>query len=211
MMKPDAVEAHERSASCYDDMSRQVENHAHEVMFGLAFEYTKPGETILDIGIGTGLSSFLFNKAGLKTYGIDGSKGMLDICKKKGFAEELAVYDLAGGDWPYNDGQFDHAICCGVFHFFQDPDIFFKETSRVLKSNGTFIFTVLEASGEKASYADEASGLCIYRHHEDQIDALARTNGFIPLKKVSFYAYKDPDKKDKALFKGYVIRKGKAI
>jgi predicted TPR repeat methyltransferase len=207
-MKPDAVEAHERSASCYDDMSRQVENHGHEILFGLAFEYTKPGETILDVGIGTGLSSALFHKAGLKVHGIDGSGAMLNICKEKRFAEDLTVRDLAGGGWPYGNGRFDHVICCGVFHFFRDIDIFFKEASRLLKRNGMFIFTVMEAEGEKPPYPDEASGIWIYYHSDEVVAMLARAYGFMPLKKVSFYVYKGPEKKDRALFKGYVIKKG---
>jgi hypothetical protein len=33
-----------------------------EIIFGLSYKYIKAGEKIIDIGIGTGLSSFLYFK-----------------------------------------------------------------------------------------------------------------------------------------------------
>jgi ubiquinone/menaquinone biosynthesis C-methylase UbiE len=82
-MRSTAIEVHDKSAGIYDNMSMRVENHGHEVLFGLAYEYLSPGDTVLDVGIGTGLSTYLFYKAGLRVYGVDGSETMLDICRKK--------------------------------------------------------------------------------------------------------------------------------
>lgn len=56
-----------------------------EVAFGLACMYVQPGQSILDIGIGTGLGSVLFRKAGLEVHGMDISPKMLDECRSKGF------------------------------------------------------------------------------------------------------------------------------
>src|SRR5690554_4967773 len=109
-MKSTVIEAHDMSAAVYDNMSTLVENHGHEVLFGLAYEYLSPGDAVLDIGIGTGLSSFLFYKAGLKVYGVDGSEKMLGICREKGLAAELRLCDLEAEKWPYEDGQFKNAI-----------------------------------------------------------------------------------------------------
>lgn len=89
-MKSTIIAVHDRSAAVYDNMSILIEYHGHEVLFGLAYEYLSAGSTVLDIGIGTGLSSYLFYKAGLKVYGIDGSEKMLDICRKKDSLRNLS-------------------------------------------------------------------------------------------------------------------------
>jgi len=48
---------HDEPAREFDAQSRQYEWHAPEVVFGLAFEFVSAGETLLDMGIGTGLSA----------------------------------------------------------------------------------------------------------------------------------------------------------
>jgi len=46
------------------------------------YEYIKPGDSLLDLGIGTGLSSVLFAKVGLNITDLDGSLEMLKECRK---------------------------------------------------------------------------------------------------------------------------------
>jgi hypothetical protein len=41
------------SAAAYDDLIKEYDSHAHDVIFGMAFQYVRPGETLLDIGTGT--------------------------------------------------------------------------------------------------------------------------------------------------------------
>lgn len=206
-MKSAIIEAHDKSAAIYDNMSALVENHGHEVLFGLAYEYLSPGDTVLDIGIGTGLSSFLFHKAGLKVYGIDGSKKMLEICKEKEFATELRLCDLEAERWPYEDGQFENAIACGIFHFYRDLDTFFKETNRVMKKGGTFSFTVMVSEDDLQQYTDADSGVLIYFHEDFQVTELLNKYGFNMLKCVTFFVYRAPDKKEKSMFRGYLAKR----
>jgi len=206
-MKSAVIEAHDKSADIYDDMSVLVEYHGHEVLFGLAYEYLSPGDTVLDIGIGTGLSSYMFHKAGLRVYGVDGSEKMLDICREKGFAVELRLCDLAAERWPYENGQFENAIACGIFHFFKELDVFFKETSRVMKKDGTFSFTVMVSEDDLLQYTDTGSSLFIYYHDDFQVIELLNKYGFSMLKCVTFFIYKTPDKKEKSVFRGYLTKK----
>ena len=109
---------HDEYASIYDSKVREYDSHTHEVLFGMCYEYIKPGDSLLDLGIGTGLSSVLFAKAGLDVTGLDESQEMLKECKKKGFAKEIKQYNVQDVPLPYSDNAFSHVICCGVFHFF---------------------------------------------------------------------------------------------
>lgn len=207
-MKSTVIEVHDKSAGTYDNMSALVENHGHEVLFGLAYEYLSPGDTVLDIGIGTGLSSYLFHKAGLKVYGVDGSEKMLDICREKGFATELSLCDLVAERWPYEGEQFENAIACGVFHFYKELDVFFKETSRVMKKGGTFSFTVMVSENNLLQYNDTGSGILIYYHDDFRVIELLNEYGLGMLKCVTFFGYRTPDKKEKLIFRGYLTKKG---
>jgi ubiquinone/menaquinone biosynthesis C-methylase UbiE len=203
-MSDDILRVHSESAQTYDEICLQVESHAHEVVFGLAFEYIDSGEALLDVGVGTGVSSKLFHKAGLAIYGVDNSEEMLAVCRKKGFAKELKKHDLCAGNWPFRTQSFHHAVCCGVLHFVRDLDVFFKETHRVLKDKGTFSFTLIEGMG-KNSYVD--SGIRIYCHDEEKMLLLASDCGFSLLKRLPFSAFKDPDKQETVHFKAYTLRK----
>ena len=112
-----------------------------EVVFGLSYTFVKPDQSMLDIGIGTGLSSDLFRKAGLRVHGIDISPQMLDACRSKGLTE-LALHDLTKTPYPFQAESMDHAVCTGVLNFFSDLSPVFKETNRILRPGGLFAFVV---------------------------------------------------------------------
>lgn len=64
------------------------------------FEYTNSGDKLLDLGIGTGLTSFIFKKAGLDIHGLDNLEIMLNICRKKNITRDLKLFDLKKGTRP---------------------------------------------------------------------------------------------------------------
>jgi SAM-dependent methyltransferase len=80
--------------AAYDDEAEASGWFGPEVAFGLAYTYVQPGQSILDIGIGTGLGTVLFRKARMKVCGIDVSPKMLDACRSKGFTA-LQLHDLS--------------------------------------------------------------------------------------------------------------------
>lgn len=134
---------HDIYAFDYDLQVKQYNSYLAEVLFGLCYENIKAGEKILDVGIGTGISSSLFKKAGLRVFGIDGSREMLSICRNKNIAEELLEQDLLTLPWPYMDTSINHVISCGVFHFIGDLEHIFNEVQRTQIKNGIFAFTVM--------------------------------------------------------------------
>lgn len=215
-MKPQNESAHD-----YDAQSRQHEWHGPEVLFGLAFEFVNTGETLLDMGIGTGLSALPFSKAGISIVGIDDSTEMLDVCRSKNAAWELKRHDIRQTPFPCPDSAFDHVIACGVFHLIEKLDPLVAEASRMLREKGTFVFTFEKhrvgaddgfpvRAGEVSKRIDEETGAEIFRHSEGYIKRLLAQNGFGVLKTLEFVASVHPETGRKVHFKGVVARKGGA-
>jgi len=73
----------EQYADVYDEKSVESGWYGPAVLFGLMYAHVHPGQALLDLGIGTGLGSELFHKAGLRITGIDESVSMLAQCKRK--------------------------------------------------------------------------------------------------------------------------------
>lgn len=189
----------------YDDLASQSESHSAEIIFGMVYEYIQAGQMLLDIGIGTGLSSYLFYKAGMTIYGLDNSPEMLDICKNKDFAVDLKLFDLNQGTLPYANDQFDHLISVGVLHFFQDLDSFFREAYRVIKPGGTFSFTVLVSDDEISHEFNEEYQIDVYGHNQEYLEDLINKYDFQLLKRIRFLTFKDVIKNERICFEAYVL------
>lgn len=144
----------------------------------MSFEYVSATKKMLDIGIGTGLASIHFAETGLTIYGLDTSAEMLAACREKSFTKELKQCDLSRDPIPYPDRNFDHAICCGVFHFLGDLSSVFSEIKRVIRPGGIFAFTIAPQD-TNADYAKEptAWGVPIFKHSLRYILALLEKNG----------------------------------
>jgi len=105
----------------------------------------KRGETVLEIGFGTGhclkQMAESVGKSG-KVYGIDISSGMLEVSKQR--LEETGLWDrveLYCGDalkMPYGDNKFDAVFMSFTLELFDTPEIpkVLGEIKRVLKPKG---------------------------------------------------------------------------
>lgn len=166
-----------------------------EVTFGMAYSSVQPGDTVLDIGIGTGLSSILFHQAGLRVFGMDMSTDMLKVCKEKKIAEDLRQHDLQQRPYPFDSGSMNHVISIGVLNHFQNLEVVFAEATRILRDGGTFSFMVLDRlSGEPAEFVlnlnqdQPGKSVTLYRHGIQDIDPLLNSD-FSLLKSVEFTVY----------------------
>lgn len=174
---------YKEDASGYDAQAREYSSFAHDILFGLSFEYVKAGENLLDIGIGTGLSSQNYSKAGLNIYGADSSEEMLNACRLKSFTQDLRLLDISKGNFPYSSDFFNHIVCSGVFHFFQNLAEIFTETARILKSNGTFTFTYAhDDNADNFSEQMTSWGVPIWKHSPSYIQDLLQTNNMTLIK-----------------------------
>ncbi len=119
----------------YDQWYDKPQNRlAADLEFRLMLDMLKPmdGDSLLDIGCGTGASLLPFLDRGLQITGIDPSQYMLDIAFKKvghrvdlhrGFAEDL----------PFDDNSFNYACFITTLEFVEDPKKAIEEACRVAK------------------------------------------------------------------------------
>ncbi len=194
MRDRDAISAHDGEAATYDEAAAECEWYAHDLLFGMAYEAIRPGQTLLDLGIGTGLASWSFARAGLVVTGVDGSPEMLQAVRAKGFADELVEFDLSSGPLPFDDASFDHAVCCGVLHFIRDISGIIAEVSRLLRPGGLFAFTNRTfdphlAQGtslvERGVVEKIVEGVSIYVHGDEHVERWLSASGFLRMKRAS--------------------------
>ncbi len=110
----------------------------------LMFEALQPyikgaaSPTLLDIGIGTGLSALPFRTQiqGIHITGVDSSNAMLDICGTKKIADVLMNCDVTTGPLPFADQSFDFVMAAGIVEYLPDPSALFTEIFRVLRAGG---------------------------------------------------------------------------
>ena len=165
---------------------RAYDCHIGDLLFGLCYEFVRPGQRLLDAGIGSGLSAQLFAQAGLEVHGMDFSPAMLEICRSKQIAFDLMLHDLTQTPWPYPTARFDHAICCGVLHFIAELDGIFGEAARVLLPGSVFAFTTRQPAGPAALSTPferhMAGDFAIYSHDTAHVPTLLARHGFAVLK-----------------------------
>jgi len=183
MNQEDNKAVYKELASDYDNQVKEYDSYGHDVIFGMCFDYVNPTEKLLDVGIGTGLASIKFSRLGLEVFGLDSSPEMLNACRSKSFVKSLDLYDMKGGQIPYEDHYFNHVICCGAIHFLSDLDNLFREIRRVIKPGGIFAFTVApQKTKENVTKEDTSWGVPIFRHSMVYIIELFEKYGFSLLK-----------------------------
>jgi len=91
-----------------------------------------PGETLLDIGCGTGASLKPFLDLGLQVTGIDPSPYMLDIAIGQ-IKDRVDFYREFAEDLPFGDNSFNYAILVTTLEFVDNPLKAIEEACRVAK------------------------------------------------------------------------------
>jgi len=217
MRTADTILHDPESAQGYDAQAQATNWRGPEVVFGLAYEYVSAGEKLLDLGIGSGLSSVPFHKAGLQIYGLDGSSEVLEVCRAKGIAAELKLHDLRLLPLPYPACFFDHLVCVAVLNSFPELEPLFAEVSRMLKPGGIFAFTVEEQkAGQAAAYPinpvevaespKEDVAVLLHRHSAALTGSALRRSGFTLLKELEFLAFAYPAEGRDVYFKAIIAR-----
>ncbi|MDE1761726.1 MAG: ubiquinone/menaquinone biosynthesis methyltransferase [Candidatus Micrarchaeota archaeon] len=109
----------------------------------------KKSYRVLDIAAGTGEFAIRMAKTArengrnIQIVGVDYNKGMLSVGKRKIAARGLSNITLEHGDamsLKYSDSSFDAVTSAFALRDFDSLDRLFKETKRVLKNGGKFVF-----------------------------------------------------------------------
>jgi SAM-dependent methyltransferase len=90
------------------------------------------GDSLLDIGCGTGACMETFLELGLKVTGLDPSTYALDIALKK-TGNRVDFYRGFAEDLPFDDNSFNHACLFTTLEFVDDPKKALAEAFRVAK------------------------------------------------------------------------------
>lgn len=117
-----------------DYVSRQQDQWVASLESRLMLSMLQPhaGESILDIGCGTGASAMPLVQMGLKVTGLDPSPYMLDISLDK-LGPRVDLYRGYAEDLPFDDNSFNHAVFFISLEFVDDPQKAIAEACRVAK------------------------------------------------------------------------------
>ncbi|HPA07871.1 MAG TPA: class I SAM-dependent methyltransferase [Methanoregulaceae archaeon] len=208
----------EACPDCYDEDAKAFGWHGPAVVFGLAFPSITPGQVILDIGIGTGLSSAMFHKAGLKVVGMDVSDTMLEACRKKGWAARLVCHDLTVIPYPFGDDSFDHAVSTGVFQFFANLNPVCAEAGRIVRRGGIFVFMTGDREDEEsaeitvpAERSMTGYPVTMYRHSVREVTGWLLQSGFQLIDTLQFSVWMDRERSERFPARAYLARNGRGM
>ncbi|MBN1257139.1 MAG: class I SAM-dependent methyltransferase [Planctomycetes bacterium] len=142
-----------------------TQNTAEEIKFILAELDLKAGNTVLDVGCGTGRHAVALAKLGIKVTGIDLSSGMLAQAKAAAKAAGVELELIHADATKFNlERQFDCAICLceGAFGLLSSTDdaiaqplAILKNISESLKPGAKCLLTVLSAFKMIRQYSQE--------------------------------------------------------
>lgn len=140
-----------------------------------------PGKKILDAGCGPGRDSGYFSEQGYKVIGVDLSKGLLEVAKKRFPQCKFVEGDLR--NLPFEDDSFDGIWAnASLVHMDtrQDVELTLGEFYRVLRQSGILYIFVKTSEKETDIVSDVLSGHDrFFRYYkENEIDTLLNRLGF---------------------------------
>jgi arsenite methyltransferase len=105
----------------------------------------RPGERVLDLGVGPGLlAGAVAGRVGASgaVTGIDVSADMLAIAAGRALPDGAATPEFREGSvtaLPFPDGAFDAAVCTQVYEYVEDMPLALREAARVLRAGGRLV------------------------------------------------------------------------
>jgi len=120
----------------------------YDLVFGAIFHHGRrtvieqmgiqPGDHVLEVGVGTGLSLPEY-PAGVHVTGIDLSPEMIELAQTRVERQQLANVSLAemdASEMTFGDGAFDHVVAMYVLSVAPEPEKVMNEMRRVCKPGG---------------------------------------------------------------------------
>ncbi len=102
-------------------------------------------DRLLDVGCGSGIHMAIYADKVAEIVGLDCSKDMLRLCKKRLTSIGVSNFKLVHGNvnsLPFSQDSFDCIISLGLLDYVEDPRTAIAEFHRVLRNSGWLIFTI---------------------------------------------------------------------
>jgi len=116
------------------------DRHWHTAKHVLARMPVEAGDTVLDLGCGSGYAGRALRetKAAGRAYGIDASPSMAHNARE--YTDDPDVGFLVGDfeSLPFDENSIDHCFSMEAFYYASDPRAALDELARVLRPGGTF-------------------------------------------------------------------------
>lgn len=156
----DAAEVYDAWAASYDtDTVDGMGYVAPEIAARRLADLVSPGQSVLDVGCGTGLVGHeLTRVADVRIDGVDLSTGMLDQAAQRGIYRNLTPADLTR-PMEVEDDAYDAVICVGTLtqgHLGPEP---LDEMARVVRPGGPVVATVLVTVWEAGGFRTHVEGM----------------------------------------------------
>jgi ubiquinone/menaquinone biosynthesis C-methylase UbiE len=120
------------------------QRHWHTARHALARMPVGAGDTVLDLGCGSGYAARALRSAddAGRAYGLDGAPEM--VRNARSYTDDPDVAYVLGdfGSLPFADDGVDHCFSMEAFYYAADPHETLAELRRVLRSGGTFYCAV---------------------------------------------------------------------
>ncbi|WP_066412825.1 class I SAM-dependent methyltransferase [Halorubrum aethiopicum] len=119
------------------------DRHWHTAKHVLARMPVEPGDTVLDLGTGSGYALRALRERDIgRGYGLDGAPEMAR--NARGYTDDDAIGFLVGDfdALPFADDSVDHVFSMEAFYYATNPHNTLEEVRRVLNPGGTFYCAV---------------------------------------------------------------------
>jgi 2-polyprenyl-6-hydroxyphenyl methylase/3-demethylubiquinone-9 3-methyltransferase len=113
------------------------------------------GLRALDVGCGGGFQAEEFAKLGCQVVGVDPSRVSVATAQRHATSSGLKIeYVVASGEClPLESAFFDLAYCCDVLEHVADVDLVIRESARVLKPGGLYLFDTINRTAVSQLFA----------------------------------------------------------
>lgn len=119
------------------------ERHWHTAKHVLARMPVEPGDTVLDLGTGSGYALRALRERDVgRGYGLDGAPTMTRNAQSYTDDDQVAYVVADFGTIPFTADSIDHVFSMEAFYYASDPIETLEEIRRILRPGGTFYCAV---------------------------------------------------------------------